>query len=417
MNINKKFLLGASTAAYQVEGNNINSDLWTMEHLEHSSFIEKSGIATDHYNRYEEDMKLMKKAGLNAYRFSIEWARIEPEKGKYNEKEIEHYQDVLTCCHKNGIQPIVTLHHFSSPKWLIMEGGWESEKVVDYFRNYCIYVVERLGEQMGYVCTINEANMRLQMASVMRTMAKNMGINLQVGVNLKLPEEYMVGKREACAAFGGVESVNTFLEPCTEEGDLIIMRSHQAARDAMKEICPHLKVGLTLSLHDIQPMEGGESYAEKAWNEEFVHYLPYMQKDDFFGLQNYTRTLVDANGELPALQDARKTQMGYEFYPQALEHVIRKVSQDWRKPILITENGVATLDDTERKEFIETALNGVKNCIAEGILVLGYLHWSLLDNYEWQLGYTRNFGLIEVNRETMERIPKESLYHMKKYWE
>ena len=182
----KQFMLGASTAAYQVEGNNVQSDFWVMEQLEHSSFKERSGDAVDHYHRYEEDIKLMKAAGLNAYRFSIEWARVEPEKGRYCEAEINHYREVLACCQANGITPVVTMHHFSSPQWLIKEGGWESEKVVAYFRDYCAYVAAQLGDQMKYICTINEANMRLQMTSVMRTFAKNMGLNLQIGVHREL---------------------------------------------------------------------------------------------------------------------------------------------------------------------------------------------------------------------------------------
>lgn len=121
------FLIGASTAAHQVEGNNIHSDYWAMEQMEHTSFNEPSLDAVDHYNRYEEDIKLMAEAGLNAYRISVEWARIEPECGKFDETEIAHYRKVLECCRANGIEPIVTMHHFTSPKWLIAQGGWENQ--------------------------------------------------------------------------------------------------------------------------------------------------------------------------------------------------------------------------------------------------------------------------------------------------
>lgn len=412
----QEFLLGASTAAYQVEGNNIHSDFWLMEQVEHTSFKEKSGDAVDHYHRYEKDIQLMKQAGMNAYRFSIEWARIEPEKGRYSEAELEHYRSVLTCCHENGITPVVTMHHFSSPQWLIRENGWENEAVVEYFRNYCAYIAEHLGQEMEYVCTINEANMRLQMTSVMRTMLKNMGVNLQVGMNFELPEEYALGKREISEVFGGIKSINTFMDPCTPKGDLLIMKAHEAARDAMKARCPHLKIGLTLSLHDIQPIEGGEEFARENWEEEFTHYLPYIQKDDYLGLQNYTRSLVNRDGELPVPEGKRRTQMGYEFYPESLERVIRTVSKELHIPILVTENGVATGDDKERVEYITTALDGVKRCIKDGIHVMGYLHWSLLDNFEWQLGYSKNFGLIAVDRDTQTRHPKESFYKMSEIW-
>ena len=143
MSFPKDFLVGASTAAHQVEGNNIHSDYWAQEQMPHSSFTEPSGIACDHYNRYEEDIRLMAQAGLNAYRFSVEWARIEPEEGQFDEKEIEHYRKVIRCCRENGVEPMVTLMHFTSPVWLIKKGGWESESTIGYFRRYAAYVAEK----------------------------------------------------------------------------------------------------------------------------------------------------------------------------------------------------------------------------------------------------------------------------------
>lgn len=411
-----KFLLGAATAAHQVEGNNCFSDYWAMERLEHSSFKEPSGIGCDHYNRYREDIEYMRKAGMNAYRFSIEWARIEPQKGQYDEEALKHYEDVITCCIQNKITPIVTMHHFSSPYWLICEGGWENEAVVDYFADYCRYVAERLGDRLEYVCTINEANMRFQMMAITRMMMKNMGMNLQLGMNMELPEPYATAQKEQSLAFGGIEKVNDFLSPCTPQGDMLIMKAHKAAAKAMKDKCPHLKIGLTLSLHDIQPVPGGEELAARYWEEEFTHYLPYIKKDDFLGVQNYTRQLVNEEGELPVPDGKRHTEMGYEFYPEGIENVLRTVRKQLNIPLLVTENGVAALDDQERVEYIDTALKGVKKCMDDGIPVIGYLYWSLLDNFEWQLGYDRHFGLIEVDRDTMERKPKDSFYKIAEIW-
>ena len=162
----KGFFGGAATAAHQVEGNNIHSDYWAQEQLPHTSFAEPSGIACDHYNRYEEDIRLLADAGLNAYRFSIEWARIEPEEGQFDPAEIEHYRKVIACCKAHGVEPVATLLHFTSPKWLIAMGGWEAESTVEYFKRYVSYVMEQLGSELHYICTINEANMGLQLAAI-----------------------------------------------------------------------------------------------------------------------------------------------------------------------------------------------------------------------------------------------------------
>ena len=166
MQLPNNFLIGASTAAHQVEGNNIHSDYWAQETMKYTDFLEPSGDAADHYHRYEEDIQLMADAGLNAYRFSIEWARIEPEEGKFDDSEVEHYRQVIACCKAHGLEPVVTLHHFTSPKWLISKGGWEAETTPADFARYVEYVMKRLGGELSYVCTINEANMGIQVAAV-----------------------------------------------------------------------------------------------------------------------------------------------------------------------------------------------------------------------------------------------------------
>ena len=417
MSFPKGFFIGVATAAHQVEGNNIHSDYRLQEHMPHSSFAEPSGIACDHYNRYKEDIRLMARAGLNAYRFSVEWARIEPEEGKFDEAEIEHYRKVIRCCRENGIEPIVTLMHFTSPAWLIRKGGWEAESTVGYFRRYAAYAAEKLGNDLNYICTINEANMGLQLAAIARrfqlmakqAQAKSAEGTVQVGMNFqKMMENMQFAARENAEAFG-TPNPQVFVSSRTAEGDALVMRAHQTAKEAIKAVHPHIRVGLTLSLHDLQALPGGEAHAEKAWDEEFRHYLPYIQGDDFLGVQNYTRTQYGPEGQLPAPHGAELTQMDYEFYPEALEHVIRKVHADFRGDLIVTENGVAAADDARRVAFIQRALQGVKNCLKDGIPVRGYCYWSLMDNFEWQKGFAMKFGLIAVDRATMERIPKESL--------
>ncbi len=425
----ENFYVGAATAAHQVEGNNIHSDYWAMEHMKYTNFNEPSLAAVDHYNRYEEDIKLMAEAGLNAYRFSIEWARIEPEQGIYDEKEIEHYRKVLLCCREHGIEPIVTMMHFTSPLWLIKNGGWESEATVEVFAKYCRYVAERLGDLMHYVVTINEANMGLQVAAIAERYKRQMmakmqqvgaaGKNVegvaQVGMNFNAMMENMKYQKAEQAELFGTPEPQNFVSGRTPEGDILVMRAHQAAKAAMKEVCPSLLVGLSLSLHDIQTAEGGETAAAHEWEEEFTHYLPYIKEDDFFGLQNYTRSIIGADGICPVPAGAETTQMDYEFYPQALGNVIRRVHDEFEKtgagnmPIMVTENGIATEDDTRRVAFIDEATKGVAACIADGIPVIGYCHWSLLDNFEWQKGFSMKFGLVEVDRSNMQRTKKKSL--------
>ena len=421
------FLVGAATAAHQVEGNNIHSDYWAMEHMKYGNFTEPSLDAVDHYNRYEEDIKMVAEAGLNAYRFSIEWARIEPKQGVYDENEIEHYRKVLTCCRENGVEPIVTMMHFTSPKWLIENGGWENEATVEAFKNYCQYVTEQLGDLMHYVCTINEANMGIQVAAIsaryraqmmakMQRMQqggaeekKDLEGTAQVGMNFNDMMANMQKQKEENVEIFGTDTLQTFVSARTPEGDMLVIRAHQAARAAMKAVKPELQIGLTLSLHDIQAQEGGEETAAKEWVDEFTHYVPYIKEDDFFGLQNYSRSLIGPNGILPVPEGAEITQMDYEYYPEGLEHVIRRVYEEMPMPIMVTENGIATADDTRRVAYIQTAMKGVENCIQDGIPVKGYMYWSMMDNFEWQKGFGMTFGLISVDRTTQTRTAKPSL--------
>ena len=437
----KNFMLGASTAAHQVEGNNTNSDYWIMENMEYSQFVEPSLDAVDHYNRYEEDIRMLADAGLNTYRFSIEWARIEPEQGKFDEKEIEHYRNVIRCCRENGVEPVITLMHFTSPIWLIKQGGWDNENVVELFANYTKYVTEQLGDDIKYICTINEANMRLQIGALMERFKKQMMAKMaaaagdagkehhtdnsekdsmegqvQVGLNLSDPMEKMkMAAMENAKVFGDPQP-HTFVSATDANGDMIVIKAHQAAKAAIKAVNPGIKVGITLSLHDCQYIEGGKEAADREWDEEFGHYIPYIKDDDFFGLQNYTRTTYGHDGIVPVPEGTPMTQMDYEVYPEALENVIRRVHKEMPGiSIMVTENGIATSDDAQRVAFIDKAVEGVQNCISEGIPVIGYCHWSLIDNFEWQKGYALTFGLCAVDRKTQIRTPKNSLKHLGGY--
>lgn len=428
----KDFFIGAATAAHQVEGNNIHNDYWAMEHMKHTNFNEPSLDAVDHYNRYEEDIKMLAAAGLNAYRFSIEWARVEPEQGNFDAQEIEHYRKVLLCCRENGVEPIVTMMHFTSPIWVIKNGGWESEATIEAFANYCRHIAEELGDLMKYVVTINEANMGIQVAAIaerykrqvmekMKNKNKNKSKEeslegtAQVGMNFNKMLKNMFWQKFENKKVFGTKNPQNFVSARTKEGDILVMRAHQAAKKAMKDVNPSLQIGLSLSLHDIQTVEGGAEVAAKEWDDEFTHYISYLKDDDFFGLQNYSRSLIGANGICPVPEGAETTQMDYEYYPQALGNVIRRVNKEFEQagiknmPIMVTENGIATADDTRRVAFIDEATSGVAQCIRDGIPVIGYCYWSLMDNFEWQKGFSMTFGLIAVDRSNMKRTQKPSL--------
>ena len=385
-----------------------------MEHVKHSDFVEPSGLACDHYHRFEEDIKLLSAAGLNAYRFSIEWARVEPSEGQFDQNEIDHYRQVIDCCHANGVTPVVTLMHFSSPAWLIRKGGWGTSKVAGYFARYAHRIAEELGDHLPYVCTINEANMGIQLHKVIQDMMKagrRSEGGVQVGQNNGLDiKSILLGMVEQGRAFHTSPlKINSFLKPRDEKKERYVMEAHRAARTAIREVSPDTKVGLTLSLFDYQPTEAGKNSAAKLWHEDYGWYLPYIKGDDFLGVQNYSRKIVDENGPREPEPDALLTQMGYEDYPQSIGNVLRRVARSFPGELIVTENGIGTSDDSRRCAFIREAFQSVMEAKRDGVPVTGYLHWSLLDNFEWQAGYAKTFGLIAVDRNTMERTPKESL--------
>lgn len=407
----KNFLIGAATAAHQVEGNNIHSDYWVMENLTHSSFNEPSLDAVDHYNRYKEDIKYLSDSGLNAYRFSIEWARIEPEEGHFDEKELQHYREMLEYCLSLNITPIVTLLHFSSPAWLISKGGWKKESVVKYFERYCAYIAKELGSMIPYICTMNEANMGYQLRAIAKDMLKanaRQG-DVQVGVNLDMKEiirsMFEQGKAFSCSPF----EINTFVIPRSHKDEEIIMRAHMAGCEAIKKYSLNTKIGLTLSLFDYQAVDGGDKKAKRYWYDDYGFYYQYIKDDDFLGVQNYSRKIVNASGAMAPGTDVPVTQMGYEEYAESIGNVLRKVSESFKGEIIVTENGIATDDDSRRCNFIRKAYASVLAAKRDGVNVKGYMYWSLLDNFEWQAGFRKTFGLIAVDRKTQTRYPKESM--------
>jgi beta-glucosidase len=411
----ERFLWGAATAAHQVEGNNINSDFWVMEHTPGDIFAEPSGDACDHYRLYRQDIGLLRELGFTSYRFTIEWARVEPEQGFVSKAALAHYRDVLKTCHEFGITPMVTLHHFTSPRWLMRLGGWESPEVPPLFARYSEVVARELGSLMPYVCTINEANIGAMIRQMMAAVASGeAAIPAPVGVGSESGTDPRVAWAQSVAQALNTtpDQVKPFLMATSPATQPLIMEAHQRARDVVKAVSPTSQVGITLTTNDIQALPGGEARAAAVLDEIFRSFLPACDGDDFLGMQNYSRQRVGPDSVLGNEEGVETTQMGYEFYPEALEGVIRLAAEAANKPIIVTENGVATGDDSRRVEFIRRALAGVGRCLADGIDVRSYYYWSLLDNFEWMLGYRPTFGLISVNRETQERQVKQSARYL-----
>jgi beta-glucosidase len=372
----ERFLWGAASAAHQVEGNNVNSDWWSREQNP-ASGLERSGDACDSYHRYDEDMQLLADAGLNAYRFSVEWARIEPSPGHFSDAALAHYRRMIDAAFERDLTPVVTLHHFTHPAWFSEGGAWSREDAVDRFAAYVGAASSILGG-VEWVCTINEPNVLAVVLSARR--------------------------REA-----GGESLAVALThlPDPEVGEVFVA-AHRAATSILRERTS-AKVGWTIAMQSFVPAPGSEeTYAKVKWAWE-NQYLQASRNDDFVGVQSYTSQSVDSSGVVPHPVHPDNTLTGWAYRPDALGIALRQAREvAGDVPLLVTENGIATHDDNRRIEYTQVALNHLLDVVGEGAEVLGYLHWSALDNYEWG-HWNRPFGLIEVEPRTFKRLPKASL--------
>ncbi|MCP1226404.1 family 1 glycosylhydrolase [Sebaldella sp. S0638] len=278
---------GAAVAAHQVEGNNINSDAWLMEQIPGTMYKDYSGDACNFYHLYEQDILLLKFLGFNSFRFSIEWSRIEPIEGFYSEAELNHYSKIIDKCIELRIIPIVTLHHFTSPRWLISKGGWKNKEVITKFSNYVKVVVEKLGDRVKHFCTINEANTPVQLS-----------INgLFSGDTKKAIES---SSKMAAKYFDvNVDDFCPFFPNASDEISISnVIKSHEEAFKAIKKIDNSINVGVTLSLQNIINIEPNND-GEKFYNEVNIRFLKEMGTiGDFVGVPNYTRVLFNSKGRV-----------------------------------------------------------------------------------------------------------------------
>ena len=354
----KDFLWGAATSAYQVEGGIDNCD-WAK--------IFPAGKACDHYNRFEEDFDIAKSLGHNAHRFSIEWSRIEPEEGKFSEKEIEHYREVIKALRERGIEPFVTLWHWTLPLWIRDIGGWENKDTAEHFLKYVFRITHAL-EDVRFWITLNEPEIYAS--------------------NSYLKGIWPPQKINPIAYFKVINN---------------LIKAHKKSYKIIKAINPDEHIGV--AKNNIY-FEGWQFFLiDWFWNKYFLNKI--KDYHDFIGLNYYFHR------RFPKNKNEIVSDMDWEIYPEGIYHVLKNLKK-YSKPIYITENGLADAKDEKRTIFIKEHLRWVHKAIEEGVDAKGYLHWSLLDNFEWDKGFWPRFGLVEMDYQTMERKIRPSALEYKK---
>lgn len=392
----KDFYWGAATASYQVEGGNDNTD-WAKAARE--GRVPECGRACDHYHRYEEDFDLAKELGHNAHRFSIEWARIEPERGKFDEKEIEHYRDVLKALQELGITPFVTLWHFTLPQWFVDEGGFESPEAPKLFARYARKVAEELGSEMADLATINEPIVFAGLGWL-----KGNWPPFKMMYLADRGEYTNSGDRTLARPIRSWLAFFTYRKVVSN-----LIKAHNLAYLEIKKVQPNLSVSIVK--HVVAFDANSNPFNKlKAWvgNQFQTHtFVRKVYKQcDAIGLNFYHyKKFGDTN-------NYEKSDMGWEMAPGGIFHAL-EILWKYKKPIIVSECGVADDDDSHRAWYIKRQIEGMAKALAMGIDVRGHMYWSLLDNYEWALGFDKKFGLVEIDYETMERKIRPSAWRYK----
>ncbi|MBI4035782.1 glycoside hydrolase family 1 protein [Candidatus Daviesbacteria bacterium] len=369
------FLWGAATSAHQVEGENINSDWWTWEQKKPSHL--HSGKACDQYNLYEQDFELAKQLNHNAHRLSIEWSRIEPKEGEFNEEGIQHYVKVLKCLKSLNMTVMLTLWHFTLPTWLADKGGWENEKTPFYFERFVKKITPFIGSYVDLWVTLNEPGVYVYEGYVRR--------------------EWPPAKKS------WLGQLRTFFN---------LVAAHRRVYKYLHSVYPAGKpVGIAnniLSFESFHKHSIKEQIAVWA-NDLFVNHLFYMftkNTHDFLGINYYFHVRFKDKELVPQAKDItgyihEVSDLGWEIYPEGIFEVLTDLADDI--PIYITECGIASTNDDRRNRFLISYLQEVARAIKAGVNVRGFFYWSLLDNFEWHLGFDPKFGLVEVDYKTQKR--------------
>jgi len=375
------FKWGSATSAHQIEGNNHN-DWSEWEKTRPSEF--RSGKACDSYNRYEEDFDIAKSLNQNIHRFSIEWSRIEPKEGRFDHEAMHHYVNVVKALRERGIEPMVTLWHFTNPVWFAEKGGWLNKKSPEIFTRYIKYVVDNLKDRVGLWITFNEADDVYAAMSYYRGVwppnKKNMFLTIKVVLNII---------RAHTLAYQEIKKIyNVPLPTLNLNGSM----SHNVGLVGIVTNNRHFVAGKFLGNLQQRMFE--------YFRNRFL--LDRVQSStDFIGLNYYTIDRLFGSYKTLPKQDVME-EMDWEIYPKGIHHELMALKQ-YKKPIYVTENGVADGKDQLREKFIKEHLRWVWQAIHEGIDVRGYLYWSLLDNFEWAEGFKPRFGLVEIDYTTFER--------------
>ena len=415
----KDFLWGAASAAAQVEGawneDGRTPSIWDMAPKGKIKRGETCHEACDHYHRYKEDVRLMKQLGLKSYRFSVSWSRVMPEKGKVNPKGIAFYQNLVRELKDAGIEPLVTLYHWDLPMWVYEEGGWEKEKIVGYYCDYVKVVVEALSEDVTYWMTFNEPQCFIMMGYIMGTHAP---------FKRKLLTFRGIIRNMLLAHGEGVKTIRKYARTPAKIGIAMASSTYipdddtpEALEKARYYSFEHTVGSGSNSLWmDPIALGKGAGIAKKKLSQKDLEII--SQPIDFVGVNVYQPNNYMIPGNKP-LADAKRTSLGWLVDGRCLYWTIRHYYERYGLPVMVTENGMAAPDtvcddgavhDVDRVEFLQDFLGNVKRAVAEGIPVLGYQHWSIMDNFEWCEGYEPRFGLIHVDYETQKRTIKDSGY-------
>ncbi len=394
------FYWGAATASYQVEGGIENND-WAE--AARDGRVPVCGMACDHYNRYEEDFDIAKSLGHTAHRFSVEWARIEPEQGKFNEEAIAHYREVLLALRVRNIKPFITLWHFTLPLWFSKSGGFERDDAPEIFARYSAFVVSRLGDLCENFSTMNEPEVFASNGWLRGSWPpfKRFALTDLVSITNS-------GRQYEAKANKGLEPLFLYFKVMKN-----LALAHNLAYREIKKVAPRVDVSVVkhVIVFDANWNPFNKIKAKIAnyyWTHKFMKRV--YKHCDSVGLNYYFYT------QFGDTRKWRKTDMDWNFAPEHIYDALKMLSR-YKKPLFISEAGLADASDSGRAEYIKRQVQGIWRAVNEGIDVRGHMYWSLLDNYEWALGFEKRFGLVEVDYKTLERKIRPSAYVYKKICE